>query len=108
MAPNLHNSTLEHMEGEKQRKLKLNTDSCSNGDPRQSSYGGLLRDEVGSWLWGYHGYLGHCTSLEAEIWNIYRGLTIIMQQGLSNITIEIDSQNAMEMLRDGAANISPY
>lgn len=31
-----------------------------------------------------------------------------MQKGLSNITIEIDSQNAMEMLREGAANTSPY
>lgn len=29
-------------------KLKLNTDGCSKGDPGQSGYGGLLRDEAGS------------------------------------------------------------
>lgn len=29
-------------------KLKLNTDGCSKGDPGQSGYGGLLRDETGT------------------------------------------------------------
>ncbi|XP_028069082.1 uncharacterized protein LOC114271680 [Camellia sinensis] len=28
-------------------QLKLNTDGCSKGDPRQSGFGGLLRDEKG-------------------------------------------------------------
>lgn len=77
-------------------KLKLNTDGSSKGD------------EVGTWVWGYHGYLGNCTSLEAELWDIYRGLTIIMQKGLSSIEIETDSQTAMELVRDGAAGNSPY
>ncbi|KAF5950148.1 hypothetical protein HYC85_012141 [Camellia sinensis] len=31
-----------------------------------------------------------------------------MPKGLSNITIETDSQNAMEILREGATNTSPY
>ncbi|XP_028120402.1 uncharacterized protein LOC114317817 [Camellia sinensis] len=91
-----------------QGKLKLNTDGCSRGDPGQSHYGGLLRDEVGSWVWGFQGYLGHCTSLEVEIWGIYRGLTIIMQKGMSNITIERDFQAAMDLIRDGAASSSPF
>lgn len=29
-------------------KLKLNTDGSSKGDPGQSGYGGLLRDEAGT------------------------------------------------------------
>ncbi|KAL7167322.1 hypothetical protein ACSBR2_037900 [Camellia fascicularis] len=57
-----------------QGKLKLNTDGCSKSDPGQSGYGGLLRDEAGSWIGGYYGYLGNCTSLEAKLWRLYRGL----------------------------------
>ncbi|GMP58876.1 hypothetical protein CsSME_00022384 [Camellia sinensis var. sinensis] len=53
-------------------KLKLNTDGSSKGDPGQAGYGGLLRDEAGTWVWGFYGYLGSCTSLEAELWSIYR------------------------------------
>ncbi|CAL5424318.1 unnamed protein product [Camellia sinensis] len=87
---------------------KLNSDGCSKGDPGQSGYGGLLRDETGAWLWGYHGYLGNCTSLEAELWGIYRGLTIIMQKGLANIVIETDSQLAMKFIQEGADRSSPY
>ncbi|CAL5395922.1 unnamed protein product [Camellia sinensis] len=89
-------------------KLKLNTDGSSKGDPRQSGYGGLIRDKVRTWVWSYHGYLGNCTSLEVELWEIYKGLTIIMQKGLSNIEIETDSQTTMELVRDGAAGNSPY
>ncbi|KAL7186726.1 hypothetical protein ACSBR2_028454 [Camellia fascicularis] len=57
----------EWLKSNMKRKLKLNTDRSSKEDPCQSGYGGLLRDEVGNWLWGYHGYLGNCTSLEAEL-----------------------------------------
>lgn len=84
-----------------QGKLKLNIDGSCKGDPGQSRYGGLLRDEVGTWLWGCIGYLGNCISLEAEFWGIYRGLTIIMQKGLTNIEIETDSQIAMRLICDG-------
>ncbi|GMP98855.1 hypothetical protein CsSME_00046579 [Camellia sinensis var. sinensis] len=89
-------------------KLKLNTDGCSKRDPNQSGYGGLLSDKVGTWLWGYRGYLGNCTSLKAELWGLYRGLTIIMQKGMANIEIEIDSQLAMKLTKDGVESTSPY
>ncbi|CAL5338789.1 unnamed protein product [Camellia sinensis] len=79
-------------------KLKLNTDGSSKGDPGQAGYGGLLRDEAGTWVWGFYGYLGSCTSLEAELWSIYRGLTIIIQKGLASIQIETDSKQVMELI----------
>ncbi|GMP61060.1 hypothetical protein CsSME_00023673 [Camellia sinensis var. sinensis] len=62
-------------------KIKLNVDGCSKGDPGQAGYGGLLQDETGIWIWGFYGKLGHCSSLEAELWAIYRGLTILFQKG---------------------------
>ncbi|XP_028112975.1 uncharacterized protein LOC114311106 [Camellia sinensis] len=90
-----------------QGTLKLNTDGCSKGDPGQAGYGGLLRDDTGIWIWGYYGNLGHCTCLEAEIWAIYRGLTILFQKGLTNVVIETDSEQAMLQIQQGPNPNSP-
>lgn len=92
-----HSSLLVYTQG----TLKLNTDGCSKGDPGQAGYRGLLRDETDTWIWGYYGNLGHCTCLEAEIWAIYRGLTILFQKGLTNVVIETDSEQAMLQIQQG-------
>lgn len=86
----------------------MNTDGCSKGDPGQVGYGGLLRDETGTWLWGYFGKLGHCASLEAEIWGIYTGLTILFQKGTKDVVIESDSEEAINQLLHGPNQNSPY
>ncbi|KAF5933851.1 hypothetical protein HYC85_030022 [Camellia sinensis] len=86
----------------------MNTDGCSKEDPGQAGYGGLLRDETGTWIWGYFGKLGHCTSLEAELWDIYRGLTILFQKGTKDVVIESDSEQAINQLLHGPNQNSPY
>ncbi|KAL7161502.1 hypothetical protein ACSBR2_042045 [Camellia fascicularis] len=63
-----HSSLVVYTQG----KLEMNTDGSSKGDPGQSSYEGLLRDEVGTLIWGFYGYLDRCSSLEAKLWGIYR------------------------------------
>ncbi|GMP65273.1 hypothetical protein CsSME_00026140 [Camellia sinensis var. sinensis] len=90
------------------RTLKLNVDGCSKGDPGQAGYGGLLRDDTGLWLWGFYGKLGHCYSLEAELWAIYRGLTILFQKGTKDVVIESDSELAINQLQNGPCLNSPY
>ncbi|GKD44177.1 ribonuclease H protein [Tanacetum coccineum] len=74
--------------------LKLNTDGSSIGSPGPSSFGGLIRDSKGKWVCGYMGNITRrwCTSLEAEIWSIYRGLCLIRDKSLSNVLIETDCQ----------------
>ncbi|XP_028055196.1 uncharacterized protein LOC114259389 [Camellia sinensis] len=89
-------------------KLKLNTDGCSKGDPGQARYGGLLQDETGTWIWGYYGKLGQCTSIEAEIWAIYGGLTILFQKGTTNVVIETDSEQAIQQIQHGPTPNSPF
>lgn len=89
-------------------KLKLNTDGCSKGVPGQERYGGLLRDVAGTWLWGYYGKIGHCTSLEMELWAIYRGLTILLQKGTKDVKIESDSKQAINQILHGPNQNSPY
>ncbi|CAL5338693.1 unnamed protein product [Camellia sinensis] len=88
-------------------KLKLNTDGCLKGNPWQAGYGGLLRDEAGTWIWGYYGKLGHCSSLEAEIWAIYKGLTILFQKGSRDVQIEFDSEQAINQILHGPTQHSP-
>ncbi|KAL7234885.1 hypothetical protein ACSBR1_018369 [Camellia fascicularis] len=60
-------------------RIKLNTDGCRKlgGD---GGFGGLFRDEAGTWLCGYYGRIPHGTSLENELWAIYKGLTVLLQR----------------------------
>ncbi|CAL5355341.1 unnamed protein product [Camellia sinensis] len=90
-----------------QGKLKLNVDGCSKGDPGQAGYGGLLRDETSLWVWGFYGKFGHCSSLEAELWAIYRGLTILFQKNTHEVEIETDSALALSQIQDGPYSNSP-
>ncbi|KAL7265055.1 hypothetical protein ACSBR1_002914 [Camellia fascicularis] len=83
-------------------KLKMNTDGSTKGDPGEGGFGGLIRDERGIWLIGYYGKLDVCTSLEVELWAIYRGLTIAFEKGYKDLTIETDSLSAIELLKEGS------
>ncbi|GMP76765.1 hypothetical protein CsSME_00033307 [Camellia sinensis var. sinensis] len=89
-------------------KLKLNVDGCSKGDPGQAGYGGLLRDEMGLWIWGFYGKLGHCLSLEAELWAIYGGLTILFQKGNQGVEIESDSELAINQIQSAPCSNMAY
>ncbi|KAL7260021.1 hypothetical protein ACSBR1_005811 [Camellia fascicularis] len=83
-------------------RLKLNTNGSIKGDPGEGGIGGLIRDERGMWLVGYYGKLDVCTSLEADLWGIYRGLTIAFEKGYKDLTVEMDSSSAIELLKEGS------
>ncbi|KAL7204967.1 hypothetical protein ACSBR2_017983 [Camellia fascicularis] len=85
-------------------KLKLNTDGCFKRDPSQAGYGGLLRDEVVTWIWGYYGKLRHYSSLEAELWAIYRGITILFQNGKLDVEIETDFEQTINLIQNGPSH----
>ncbi|GFZ00789.1 hypothetical protein Acr_14g0004240 [Actinidia rufa] len=77
----------------------MNTDAISWGDiaaAGQSGCGGLIQDDNGNWI-----KASTAGSIEAEVWAIYRGLTIILEDGLDQVEINIDSETAMEIIRDG-------
>lgn len=82
-------------------KIKLNTDGSARGDPGEGGFGGVFRDETGIWLSGYFGKLDSCSSLEVEMWGLYRGLTIVLEKGLHEVIIEIDSSLAENLLIEG-------
>ncbi|KAK1412937.1 hypothetical protein QVD17_34558 [Tagetes erecta] len=78
--------------------IKLNTDGSSRGNPGQSSYGGIIRNNHGGLICGYMGRLGYCVSLASEIWGIMRGLRLIKEQNLNNVIIETDCQAAIMLI----------
>ncbi|KAI8546501.1 hypothetical protein RHMOL_Rhmol07G0123100 [Rhododendron molle] len=47
------------------------------------------------------------SSLEAEIWGIYRGLTIILEKSMTNINLESDSLIAVRLINEGNSGNHP-
>ncbi|KAL7228972.1 hypothetical protein ACSBR2_007631 [Camellia fascicularis] len=68
---------------------------------RLGGFGGLLRDETRAWIYGFYGKLETCTSLEAELWAVYKGLTIILQKGFHKVIIETDAIEVVKLLEEG-------
>ncbi|KAI8545912.1 hypothetical protein RHMOL_Rhmol07G0074100 [Rhododendron molle] len=81
--------------------VKLNTNGCLYESTTKAGFGSLFRDHRGIWILGYYGKLGTSSVLETEIWGIYRGLTIMLEKGLSNVSIETDSQMAVKLITEG-------
>lgn len=99
----LHNglihSSLIHWFSPISARVKLNTDGSYYESTGKADFGGLFIDHKSGWLKGYYGKLRYNTSLETELWSIYRGLTMILEKGWSFVCIEIDSQEHLTSLR---------
>ncbi|CAL5337582.1 unnamed protein product [Camellia sinensis] len=44
--------------------------------------------------------LEEATGLEAELWGVYRGLTIILEKGMRDIIVETDSVQVVKLLQE--------
>ncbi|XP_028100952.1 uncharacterized protein LOC114300280 [Camellia sinensis] len=97
-----HSPLIVYTEG----NLKMNTDGNARGDPGDGGFGGLIRDEKGIWICGFYGKLTKCSCIEAEIWAIYRGLTIAFEKGYKDLIIETDSMDAIDMQKKKVEVIS--
>ncbi|CAL5415798.1 unnamed protein product [Camellia sinensis] len=88
-------------------RLKLNTDGSKKigGD---GGFGGLIRDEHGAWVCGYYERLQPGTSLEAELWALYKGLTVILQKGMDNVTIELDTMQVVQLMNEETRDNCPF
>ncbi|CAL5407188.1 unnamed protein product [Camellia sinensis] len=88
--------------------VKLNTDGCSKGNPGPAGYGGLCRDARGTWIFGFHGHLESATSEEAELWGIYRGLTIILEKSMRDVLFEADVEQVVIHINSATPSNYPY
>ncbi|XP_028081991.1 uncharacterized protein LOC114283389 [Camellia sinensis] len=60
------------------------------------------------WLTLHGKLLTNSMSLEAEMWGIYRGLTMVLEKGLHEVIIETDSTLAEEFLNKGPPSNCPF
>lgn len=80
--------------------MKLNTDGSSRGNLGSVSFGGVFREERGHWIPAFFGRLEDCTSLEAELWGLFRGLELIQNQGIEAMEVESDSTAAFALINE--------
>lgn len=73
---------------------KLNKDGSSFGNPGRAGYDGLIRDNMGTWIVGFAGYIGSATNVVAELWAIRQGVQLALARGCSSLVIETDSMDA--------------
>ncbi|XP_028092237.1 uncharacterized protein LOC114292475 [Camellia sinensis] len=90
------------------RKLKLNTDGSTRRLGGGGGFGGLFRDETGSWISGYYGRVEIYTSLKAELWAVYKGLTIILQRGFNQVILETDAEQVVQLLSEDLGERCPF
>ncbi|CAL5373274.1 unnamed protein product [Camellia sinensis] len=57
---------------------------------------------------GYYGCLQPGTSLEAKLWALYKGFTIILQKGMNNVIIETDEMQVVELMNEEIGDHSPF
>jgi len=85
-------------------KLKMNTDG-SVTDSRKAiggpaGFGVVIRDESGSWIMGFYGRLKDCSSVEAELLAIHKGLQFIQACDFGKVfEIESDCEPAVNLIK---------
>lgn len=67
----------------------------------------MIRDDRGYWILGFYGRLEDYSSLEAELWGIFRGLELIQSQGI-RLEIDSDSTTAISLINEEVSTHSPH
>ncbi|KAL4367315.1 hypothetical protein GQ457_05G009200 [Hibiscus cannabinus] len=81
--------------------LKVNTDGARSIRSGLATCGGVGRDASGNWCFGFSRALGVCSTLEAELWGVYEGLTTAWSLGFPRVIVEMDCRDAYEMVALG-------
>ncbi|CAL5347381.1 unnamed protein product [Camellia sinensis] len=90
-----------------QGKIKLNVDG-SRKLGGGGGFGGVFRDEHGAWVCGYYGRLDSGTSLEAELWALYKGLAVMLQKDMHEVIIETDAKQVVQLMEDVIDDKFPF
>lgn len=56
---------------------------------------------------GYYGRKDFSSSLEAELWSIFKGLEIVLERKLKNVKIESDFLTAVNLINEGNPTFHP-
>lgn len=78
--------------------VKINTDGAVKNSGTLAACGGLARDALGKFLWGFSFKLGACSAIQAELWGILHGLELSIVREMSHTVIESDSLMAIKLI----------
>lgn len=81
--------------------LKLNTDASVRHCPDSVGIGGVIRNNEGDWVCGFHGRIGACSVITAELWAIREGLLLAWNRIIPHLEVETDSEMAIKLIKDG-------
>jgi hypothetical protein len=82
------------------KDMILNVDGSSLGNPGVSGFGGLLRNEDGSWIRGFVGNIDFSNILHAELLAIYHGLCMAWEFDILELWCYYDSKTAMKLISE--------
>ena len=64
----------------------------------QGSFGSVLRDDEGNWIWGFNGSNNANDALHAKIISLKRGLEALVEKNVGRTIIETDSSNKVNLI----------
>ncbi|KAM7464738.1 hypothetical protein LguiA_032859 [Lonicera macranthoides] len=73
------------------RRVKLNCDGCSKGNPGNSGGGAVLCDYGGKLIWAMGDFYGTCSNMYAKTVALLQGLKRCIETGFLHVVIETDS-----------------
>lgn len=65
----------------------LNIDGSDRSEVDFVSTGGIVRDKVGNWIFGFNRFLGSCSMFKVELWGILDGLDILINRDYDNVLV---------------------
>ncbi|GLT41443.1 hypothetical protein SLA2020_155090 [Shorea laevis] len=90
------------------RTCKINVDGSSLGSQGLSVAGGICRDSLGLWQFGFNMQVGVGHAVRAEIFAILKGLEIAWQKNYRKVILESDCLLAVHKVMHGTTNLDPY
>lgn len=84
--------------------LNLNVDGSKASRTELIASGGVFRDEDGEWRAGFIAGLGKGTVLMAEIWAIFHGISMAVERGFTELTVDTDSAEALRFINRGCVS----
>ena len=82
---------------------KLNSNGCSLGNPGLSGGGGLVRDCLGNFVFGYSEHFGTMTSLHAELRALLVGVRYCIAREYLELHLEADSLTLIRIVQGVSA-----
>ncbi|XP_039007858.1 uncharacterized protein LOC120135702 [Hibiscus syriacus] len=90
--------------------VKINADGAVNQNSMETASGGVLRDNFGNWMSGYHRDISRCSMFQDQLWGVFDGLNIAWNHGFRNIiveTVQTDNMDEVKSLTSAARGHEP-